>query len=81
MNVLLLSVSGGPSSSRQPLAHFITTNDINTGHGFFMYRKCMYCQTVFGTKPCTEAMHEETSHGICTIFAAFYLTMELEDLA
>ena len=33
--------------------------------GYFLYRKCMYCQTVYGRTPCEEEMHGKFSHGIC----------------
>jgi hypothetical protein len=45
---------------------------------FYLFRKCMFCQTVFGTKPCVERYHEQTSHGVCTICAAFQHTIILE---
>jgi hypothetical protein len=33
--------------------------------GYFLYLKCMYCGTVYGTAPCAEDMHGKFSRGIC----------------
>ncbi len=56
----------------------------NSNHdpGYFLYRKCMYCGTVFGTTPCEKHLHEKISHGICPsceICAAFVPLMPTEE--
>jgi len=53
-----------PTELRSPSdAVVVPKNDRPTR--FFLYRKCMYCGTVFGTTPCVEPMHQKFSYGIC----------------
>ena len=63
----------GPAGDSSACIKTLDTGVLPHGH-HFMFRRCMYCRTIFGTKPCGAASHEQTTDGVCTICAAFYYT-------